>query len=408
VESSGAAQGDGGFAYCAFSPQCEPWLFADQNYRWPNGEPIRNGFYTLTAIASTPDNTRLATQVEIEVSVPPTFDVVHVEAGDFIMGSDVGNASEKPSHTVTLGDFWIMKTEVTNQQYAECVRAGACTRPDDDTRWRNPAYANHPVTLVDWNQANDFAAWAGGRLPTEAEWEKACRGTDGRTFPWGEDLPTNAIANFGNAITDTVAVGSYEAGASPYGALDMSGNVWEWTSSAIAPYPYVADDGREDNTVGDRRVARGGSFYYTHYQLTCTFRSPIGASVANPQNGFRLVFDQPFLNEGVIFATPANGATVPPTFEVTMSAPGLIVEPAGEIHEGAGHFHILVDSDWLAPGELIPFDETHLHFGQGQLSTTLELAPGEHVLRLQFANGAHIALEGEQYRDEITVTVEAP
>jgi formylglycine-generating enzyme required for sulfatase activity len=408
AERIALAADESGINYCAFSETCDPWVFAQQNYRWPNGEPVRNGFYLLRAIVSTPDNTRIATQTEIEVNVPPTFDVVHVPAGGFTMGFDTGNASEMPSHVVEVDEFWMMKTEVTNQQYAECVRAGACTRPADSTLWLDAAHAHHPVTQVDWNQANDFAAWAGGRLPTEAEWEKACRGTDGRVFPWGDELPTNDIANFGNAITDTVAVGSYPDGASPYGVLDMSGNVWEWTSSAIAPYPYAADDGREDNRVGDRRVARGGSFYYTHYQLTCTFRSPIGASVANPQNGFRLVFDQPFLNEGVIFTSPATGSVVPTTFEVSMAATGLTIEPAGEIHEGAGHFHILVDSDFVAPGELIPFDETHLHFGQGQLTTTLELEPGEHTLRLQFANGAHIAQDGEQYRDEITVTVQAP
>jgi hypothetical protein len=90
-----------------------------------------------------------------------------------------------------------------------------------------------------------------------------------------------------------------------------------------------------------------------------------------------------------------------------MAAEGLTVEPAGEIHEGAGHLHILVDTDFIPADELLPFDENHLHFGQGQLTTTLELEPGVHVLNLQFANGAHIALDGEEYRDTITVTVTA-
>jgi hypothetical protein len=89
-----------------------------------------------------------------------------------------------------------------------------------------------------------------------------------------------------------------------------------------------------------------------------------------------------------------------------MAATGLIIEPAGEIRDNAGHLHILLDSDFTAPGDAIPKDETHLHFGQGQITTTLQLSPGEHTLRLQFANGAHLALEGEQYRDEIQVTVQ--
>jgi LysM repeat protein len=108
---------------------------------------------------------------------------------------------------------------------------------------------------------------------------------------------------------------------------------------------------------------------------------------------------------GVRFVTPANDATVPPTVTVEMTATGLVVEPAGEIREGAGHMHILVDTDFVPPGEIILTDAQHLHFGKGQLTTTLALEPGMHVLRLQFANGAHIALEGEEYQDEITVTV---
>jgi hypothetical protein len=110
---------------------------------------------------------------------------------------------------------------------------------------------------------------------------------------------------------------------------------------------------------------------------------------------------------GVRFVEPLNGAVVSPTFNVVMEAVGLNVEPAGEIHEGAGHFHILVDTDFVPPGELLPFDEQYLHFGRGQLTTTLELEPGIHTLRLQFGNGAHMALEGEQYQDTITVTVSA-
>jgi formylglycine-generating enzyme required for sulfatase activity len=393
--------------YCAFAEDCAPWVFSEHNYTWPGGDPVRSGPYLLRAIVSTPDNMRTVAQTQIEVDVPLALETVHVPAGDFTMGSDTGSENEQPVHDVSLDDFWIMRTEVTNRQYAQCVKAGACTKPKDDERWRDPAYADHPVTSIDWDQANDFAAWVGGRLPTEAEWEKACRSTDGRTYPWGEALPTAEVANYNNLLADTTPVGTYPVGASPYGALDMSGNTWEWTSSLDAGYPYEAGDGREDAEAGGRRIVRGGSFYYTQYQLTCTTRSPVSTDVINPQNGMRVVFDQPRDGERVRFAAPADGATVPPVFEVGMAATGLTVEPAGEIHEGAGHFHILLDTDFVLPEELIPFDENHLHFGQGQITTTLELEPGEHVLRLQFANGAHQALEGDQYRDEITVIVES-
>ncbi len=121
--------------------------------------------------------------------------------------------------------------------------------------------------------------------------------------------------------------------------------------------------------------------------------------------GVEMVSADEVMTPSVRFVTPVDGAVVPPRFDVVMAAEGLTIEPAGEIHEGAGHFHILVDTGFVAPGELVPFDEHHLHFGKGQLTTTLELAPGVHVLRLQVANGAHMALEGDQYRAEMTVTV---
>lgn len=109
--------------------------------------------------------------------------------------------------------------------------------------------------------------------------------------------------------------------------------------------------------------------------------------------------------QSVRFVTPTDGATVPPQFPVVMAASGLIIEPAGEIHDNAGHFHILVDADFVPPGEVAIKDDQHLHYGKGQITTTLTLTPGLHTLRLQYANGGHIALEGEQYRDQITVTV---
>jgi hypothetical protein len=111
--------------------------------------------------------------------------------------------------------------------------------------------------------------------------------------------------------------------------------------------------------------------------------------------------------QSVRFVTPTDGAVVPPKFAVVMAATGLVVEPAGEIHENAGHFHILVDSDFVPPGEVTIKDDLHLHYGKGQITTTLTLTPGLHTLRLQFANGGHIALDGEQYRDQIMVTVAA-
>ena len=168
---------------------------------------------------------------------------VYVPAGEFQMGSDrthdsLANPGELPMHKVTLPGFWIMRTEVTNAQYARCIVAGACTLPDN-TRWNNLGHAADPITDVDWHQAGAYAQWAGGRLPTEAEWEKACRGTDGRLYPWGNTEPDTTHANFGKIVGDTTRVGSYPLGASPYGARDMAGNAWEWVADWYDPDYYT-------------------------------------------------------------------------------------------------------------------------------------------------------------------------
>jgi len=197
---------------------------------------------------------------------------VYVPAGEFTMGSDNGDEDEKPVHTVNVAGFWIMQTEVTNGQYKQCVDAGECTKPANEG-WEKPESSNYPVTDVDWHQANAYAEWVGGHLPTEAHWEKAACGTDGRIYPWGNEAPNDLRLNYNNQIGDTTEVGSYPNGKSPYGAFDMAGNVWEWTSSQYQAYPYQADDGREASTGGDPRVVRGGSFVGNDSDVRCASRN---------------------------------------------------------------------------------------------------------------------------------------
>jgi len=227
----------------------------------------------------------------VRTSEVDDMDQVYVPAGEFLMGTNDIEAKrtvaggraypEIPQFTYYLDSLWIDKYEVTNKQYHDCMDAGVCTEPHRVGSYTypdyfiNPIYDNYPVVWINWFQANDYCEWAGRRLPTEAEWEKAARGTDGRKYPWGNDpytedkanicdvncTRTHSLAEFNDGYPDLAPVGSYPAGASPYGALDMAGNAWEWNSTAIMPYPYDAKDGREDpGGIDVERGWRGSSW----------------------------------------------------------------------------------------------------------------------------------------------------
>jgi formylglycine-generating enzyme required for sulfatase activity len=198
--------------------------------------------------------------------------MVEVPGGAFLMGSEGPDAQpdEVPAHRVVLDRFWIDRVEVTNARYARCLEAGACSTPTDPS-FSLPSRAEHPASIVSWAQAVAYCRWAGKRLPTEAEWEKAARGGDGRPYPWGLAFePGRLNAGFS---AGSEAVGGRLDGASPYGALDMAGNMWEWTSSLYRPYPYDPDDGREDLAARGPRVNRGGSWYYGPTFARSSFRA---------------------------------------------------------------------------------------------------------------------------------------
>lgn len=224
--------------------------------------------------------------------------MMYVPEGGFLMGSEGGDSDESPVHTVYLDAYWIDQTEVTNAQYQQCVEDGACSLPDEtgsysrNNYYGNSAYADYPVIDVNWNQANDYCEWAGRRLPTEAEWEKAARGTDGRTYPWGEKSPSADLANYNGNVGDTTEVGSYPAGASPYGALDMAGNVLEWVADWYDE-DYYASSPLENPQVpagGDYRVIRGGSWWWWE-GLRTAYRTSYDNADSNLRIGFRCAMD---------------------------------------------------------------------------------------------------------------------
>ncbi len=212
-----------------------------------------------------------------------------VPEGPFTMGSNTGPDDEKPAHTLSIKSFFIDVLPITNAEFAEFLNSqglknqkGESFYDDDDNdarihlrqmRWQaDEGFARHPVNEVSWVGARDYCSWLKKRLPTEAEWEKAARGTDGRKYPWGNSKPNQKLAFYGGPFNASAPVDAFPEGASPYGILDMAGNQWEWVSSAYLPYPYKSDDGRENQNPGPVRSTRGGGHDSSEEEITTTQR----------------------------------------------------------------------------------------------------------------------------------------
>jgi formylglycine-generating enzyme required for sulfatase activity len=238
--------------------------------------------------------------------------LLFVPEGDFIMGADATEAlaecqnlrsdcrlewftNAEPPHTVKMDAFWMDEHEVTNKQYAACVSTGKCAPPFQNNSYTrgdyygNPRYDEYPVIYVTWQNAHDYCEWAGRRLPTEAEWEKAGRGTDERLYPWGNEKPTSNLLNFALKVGDTSPIKSYSKGVSPYGVYDMSGNVWEWVNDWYDENYYRTSPASNPPgpAEGTDRVTRSSAWIFYDFDVRVTDRYGNDPKTANNVIGFR-------------------------------------------------------------------------------------------------------------------------
>ena len=239
-----------------------------------------------------------------------------IQAGAFWMGRDGGPPEEAPLHRVFVTNFWIERHKVTNAEFAEFLNAQGRVSPDGERRFDHDdadarihqvarahtkdgqpvrwlpdvGFERHPVVEVSWFGARDYCRWKGRRLPTEAEWEKAARGEDGRRYPWGPAPPSPELAVYGRRYNATAPADGPSRGAGPYGVEDMLGNLREWTSTILRSYPYRENDGRAEWSGPDRVVVRGASHDDPAEDLSVTRRRSYdrrGAAAGHHFVGFR-------------------------------------------------------------------------------------------------------------------------
>jgi serine/threonine-protein kinase len=220
-------------------------------------------------------------------------EMAFIPAGPFTMGFD-RDENAKPAHLVMLADYYIDVYEVTNDSYKACVDAGACAAPKEKFSnthpdyYGNPEFGRYPVLMVDWQAAQNYCAWRGGRLPTEAEWEKAARGDQELHYPWGRLLNCDK-ANYSQCVQDTSEVGSYPDSASPYGLYDLAGNVMEWLNDwyNVGYYASSPESNPTGPETGIKRVVRGGGWTSQPEELFAYHRTALSPDVFYLYLGFR-------------------------------------------------------------------------------------------------------------------------
>jgi len=249
---------------------------------------------TFTPVPFTP------TPLPVEITDATGVSMRLIPAGEFTMGSDKGFTDEQPLHMVYLDAFYMDKYEVTFASYQDCVDAYVCSSPRDPDYlqrvdyYTDPVNENHPIVFVDWYMAQTYCEWRGARLPTEAEWEKAARGVDNRTYPWGEDVNCDRV-NYVVCGRDVTDVGIHTSGSSLYGVNDLAGNVWEWVADWYgADYYATLETGvlnPQGPSSGQSRVLRGGSFKTNISNLRVADRYFLVPTTTREEIGFRCARD---------------------------------------------------------------------------------------------------------------------
>jgi formylglycine-generating enzyme required for sulfatase activity len=260
----------------------------------PSSQTSEHGLIPTEILTSTDTPVISSASLLSDMTDASGVSMVLVSAGPFTMGSDRGDVDEVPVHSVYLDGFYIDKYEVTNALYKDCVNSNACYQPKDINYFSNSQYADHPVVFVDWNMAKTYCEWRGEKLPTEAQWEKAARGTDSRTYPWGEGIDCSK-ANYLDCSENTSSVTSHPDGASPYGVYDMAGNVWEWVADWYSATYYQVSpmENPSGPSEGTLKVVRGGAWNVDTVAVYSSVRNAKDPSIADNDIGFRCVTDLP-------------------------------------------------------------------------------------------------------------------
>ncbi|MFN8435393.1 MAG: formylglycine-generating enzyme family protein [Anaerolineales bacterium] len=220
--------------------------------------------------------------------------LIYIPGGSFTMGY----GGDAPVHSVSVDSYWMQETKVTNEMYNLCVKAGACTSPTQELGgpvFTNPSFASNPVVGVTWDQAQAYCTWIQGSLPSEAQWEKAARGVNGNTYPWGEAAPTCDLLNYSNCYGRTTNVTTYEAGKSPFGVLDIAGNVFEWVYDWYDANYYATSpaDNPTGPQTGQYRSIRGSSFETAEEQVLSAIRRFNEPTDSGRDIGFRCAVANP-------------------------------------------------------------------------------------------------------------------